>query len=97
MRYAIGLIYNSISDPKSLAQLEEVIRSNYVSKKAKDNFYVLSLEKEEKTIDLHNFIISKCKFKPSLLVFRMDVFHGTFSDDFVNWFKAQFPHMQYTD
>jgi hypothetical protein len=98
MKKAIAVIFDPIVDVKHMAEFEEVIRSNYVSKRGKENVFILALNEEQNSKDIHDFILSKCSFKPSLLVIKMEYFYGMFqSNDFIEWFKGQFSHMDWLE
>ena len=77
MKKAIAVIFDPIVDVKHMAEFEEVIRSNYVSKRGKENVFILALNEEQNSKDIHDFILSKCSFKPSLLE---SFFSNTISD-----------------
>ncbi|KIQ19975.1 hypothetical protein RT99_14780 [Flavobacterium sp. MEB061] len=94
MKKAVALIFDPIVDEKNFSEFEELIRSNYISKRAKDFVFILSVDENVKSKEIHEFILSKCSFRPSLLICRMENFYGNFSDkEFVEWFKVHFSHM----
>lgn len=98
MKKAIAVIFDKIEDAQQMTEFEEVIRSNYISKRAKENVFILALNEEPNAKDIHDQIEQKCSFKPNILVIKMEYFFGNFdSKDFIAWFKEQFSHMTWIE
>jgi hypothetical protein len=98
MKKAVALIFDPIVNTNQMTEFEEVIRSNYISKRAKANVFVLSMNEDVNSKDIHNSILEKCSFRPSFLIIKMEYFYGNFiSKDFVAWFKEQFSDINWIE
>ncbi len=98
MKKPFVVIFDTIDNENEMSDFEEVIRSNYVSKKGKENVFIIAADENEKSKNIHNFIMERCSFSPSLLVIKMEFFYGMFnSNDFIPWFREHFSHMNLTE
>ncbi len=90
MRKPFAIVFDPITDASNLENFEETIRSNYISKKAKENVFFVIAE-NSKSKEIFDNLNSKFKFKPSIMVVRLDYFYGTFDKSAVEWIHEQFP------
>lgn len=93
MKSPFIIVFDDIADKANIAILVEVITSNFVSKKAKENLFIIVSE-DKKTKEVFELVKSKINFSASIIVIELNSFYGNFFDiGTANWIKETFPIM----
>ena len=96
MKKAFAIIFDPLSKP-IMDDFEEVIRSNYISKRAKDNMYIVVVENNINPKDIFVNLRSKVSPEISFLIIVMSEYYGLFKESAVDWIKEQFPDMTWVE
>lgn len=89
------IIYNSFDSPKDEVLFIEAIASNFISKKGRDNMYIINSDKGLFAADIHKLLTSKLNIESDFLVVGLSNFYGTFNNDGIKWLKKEFPDINW--
>ncbi len=85
------IIYDNFDDPEHENLFVEAITSNFVSKKGRENMYIIINDKELNSVDIFELIKSKLDIESNFIVVKLDDFYGTFNYHALEWLKHKFP------
>jgi hypothetical protein len=85
------IILKETDNKEVLEAFYEKIRSYYISKKAYNNVFIISVPEQPKATEIHKQISNKTKINTSFLVIRLDNFFGGLPDEVWEWFRETFP------
>lgn len=96
MKYPFIIVIDNVPDKANVAFLVDVITSSFVSKRGRENFFII-ISENNRSKDIFELIKSKINFNADILIIELDNFYGNFFDiNTVNWVKENFPEMNYT-
>uniref|UniRef100_UPI00404B57CA hypothetical protein n=1 Tax=Flavobacterium sp. TaxID=239 RepID=UPI00404B57CA len=91
MKKPFFIIHDKIIDPVQASEFTEVLTSNFISKKAKEDAYVIIVEDMDSK-EVYELLASKLSFDSRLMVIEMTNFYGFFITGAVfEWLKESFP------
>lgn len=91
------IIIYEIDNAKQLDEFVDIINSNFISKKAKQNSYIVIVE-DLAAKEVHDIIFNKLSFEAQIMVIKMTNFYGTFINQSVfDWLKEQFPNWSWVE
>jgi hypothetical protein len=97
MKKSFAIIFDPIIQESDEKKFVEAIRSKYVSKKAKNNMYIIISDHDESSKLIYDDLFSRMNFPISFLVIQLDSFYGLFQEEAVSWLRDQFPKHNWVD
>lgn len=96
MKKSFAIIFDPLN--KSLMDgFEETIRSNYISKKAKENMYIIVVDNVSSPKEIFENLRSKLDPEISFLVIDMSAYYGLFKESAIVWLKEQLPSTNWVE
>lgn len=91
------IIIEDTLDKKNKEELIEIIRSNYISKQAKDNAYLISIINNQEPKEVFKFIESKVSFELTILIVELSKFYGVLFSEAIEWLEVHFKDKELFD
>jgi hypothetical protein len=85
------IIFENIPEKQNEESFFEVIRSSYVSKKANDNIFIISVPDDTSASKIYINITDKLNVNISFLVVKLNDFFGSLTENIFQWIRDTFP------